>query len=446
MKSFSILNAVPDGRTLNTACLQQAIDDCSGKGGGRVVLGSGIYLSGALRLRDRVILHLEEGAVLKASGNLEDYPLKDHVPAGFLFAENVEGAGITGPGCLDGNGEAFWKKLDQPHGWAEEKKLHGTWIPHFDYEPLKRPRAMILFSQCRNVLVEDVTIRNSMHWTLVFFACQGGVLRGITMRNPLHGPNTDGIDLDACSDFLVEKCDILTGDDAIALKNKNTWGLKRPSRNIAVKNCRLRSATHGFTIGTETQDDFENIIFRDSVIERAGEQRTLTGIGLSILDGASIRGVHISNIRIEDAVAPIQIRLGNEGRGQVEKIPGRIEHIEISNVVIRGASGVCLITGLPGHPLRRVRLAGIDAQFEGGVDGTKILREVPELESEYPLSEVWRGLPAYGFFCRHVEGLELSEIRLSSRLPECRPGLFMEDCHSLRMENVSLLISHSERV
>lgn len=437
MNSLMVANAVPDGRTLNTSCLQQAIDECAEQGGGRVVLGSGTYLSGALHLRDRVILHLEEGAVLKASGNLEDYPLKDHVPAGFLFAENVVGAGITGPGCLDGNGEAFWKKLDQPHRWAEDKKLHGTWVPHFDYEPMKRPRAMILFSQCRDVLVEDVTIRNSMHWTLVFFACTGGVIRGMTIRNPLHGPNTDGIDLDACSDFLVENCDILTGDDAIALKNKNTWGLKRPSRNITVRKCRLRSATHGFTIGTETQDDFENILFTDSVIEKADAHRTLTGIGLSILDGASIRRVRVSNIRIEGAVAPIQIRLGNEGRGQLQKSPGTIGDIEIRDVVIREASGVCLITGLPGHSLQRISLKKIDAQFEGGLDGAKILAEVPELEGEYPLNEVWRGLPAYGFFCRHVEGLDLSRMMLSSQSPDSRPGLLAGGCGSLRIENVS---------
>ncbi|MFA6290121.1 MAG: glycosyl hydrolase family 28 protein [Opitutaceae bacterium] len=223
MKSYPVLNAVPDGKTPVTSSIQQVIDACAAGGGGRVVLTPGVYLSGALRLRDRVVLHLEKGATLMASGNLDDYPLKDHVPAGFIFAENAEGTGITGPGSLDGNGEAFWDKLPHPHAWAEDKKHYGTWVPHFDYQPRKRPRALILFAQCRGVKVEDVTIQNSMHWTLLFLACSGGVVRGITMRNPLHGPNTDGIDLDACSDFLVENCDILTGDDAIALKNRNTW-------------------------------------------------------------------------------------------------------------------------------------------------------------------------------------------------------------------------------
>jgi polygalacturonase len=437
MLSFPVLNAVPDGRTLNTSCIQEVIDACAEQGGGRVVLaGPGVYLSGGLRLRDHVLLHLEHGVTLMASGDLADYPLQDRWPAGFIFADNVEGAGITGRGCLDGNGEAFWGKFSRPHEWAEAKKPFGTWIPHFDYRPKPRPRAMILFSQCRGVKIEDVTIRNSMHWTLLFMACSDGVVRGMTMRNALHGPNTDGIDLDACSNFLVEDCDILTGDDAIALKNKNIWGLKRPSRNIIVRNCRLRSTTHGFTIGTETQDDFENIRLCDCIIERAGENRTLTGIGLSMIDGASVRNVHVSNVRIHGALAPIQIRLGNEGRGQTLKKPGALEDITIEDVTIRGATGVCLVTGLAGHPIRRISLSRIDAQFEGGLDHAKVMENVPEFEAEYLLNPAWVFLPAYGLFCRHVEELNLTQITLSTKSPDSRPGLVAPNCQPLVIVDV----------
>lgn len=431
--------AVGDGVARETQALQRGIDACAQAGGGTLVCPPGVYSTGQLVLRSRVTLHLERGATLRGSANIADYPILHRgSPVGLIYAEQAEGAAITGPGCIDGNGEAFWRKRETPHDWAEAKKSMGTWIPHFDYDPLHRPRALILFVKCRDSRIENVRITNSLHWTLLMVACDGAVLRNITMRTPLYGPNTDGIDLDACRDVLVDGCDIFTGDDAIALKNKNEWGIKRPSRRITVRNCLLRSATHGFTIGTETQDDFEEITFVDSEIRSpSGKVRTLTGIGLSILDGAAIRQVHVARIRMSGVVAPIQIRLGNAARGQEKPRPGRIADLRLEDVEIRDASGVCLVAGLPGHPLEGIVLRNITVDRSGRLRKGQIMPDVPELESEYPLNAVWRFLPAQGFYLRHARSVAMDRIAIRGSHADARPAFLAEDVIGLEAGGLS---------
>lgn len=427
---FSVLDhgAKGDGSTLNTVSIQQTIDHCAAQGGGAVVLPGGIYLSGELFLRSNVHLYLEKGAILRGSPAMEHYiPEPDGVPGGFLFAKNVSNIGIRGPGTIDGNGHRFWDKMEQPYDWAEAKKPLGTWAPHFDYMPRKRPRALILFAGCNGILIENISVIDSCHWTLLLLRCSHAAIRGILIDNPVHGPNTDGIDLDACQDVVVENCVIDTGDDAIALKNKNTWGLKRASRRITVRGCTLRSPTHGFTIGTETQDDFEDITFCDSTIGPAQGHATMTGIGLSILDGAAIRNVKVSNIRIEGAVAPIQIRLGNEGRGQAVRQPGRIENLRLDNITAEGAKGVSLLTGLPDHPLHNIHFTNYVAQHEGGLPEGAALTTVPELESEYPVNTVWRFLPCHALYARHVRDLALEGVSFTVKNADARPAAVFDD-------------------
>lgn len=436
----------PGGLEDHTRLIQEAIDTCAQTGGGRVALGAGRYVSGTLVLRSGVTLHLEKEALLTGSPDVNAYLRREgHLGArvvggnavALIYADKAKGIGITGEGTIDGNGHLFWEKNPVQPAWVEEKKPLGTWIPGAEYRALPRPRALVLFAECEEVRIENVRLTNSPAWCVHLLACADVAVRGVTLRGALYGSNTDGIDLDACSDALVEDCDIFTGDDAIALKNTNTWGLKRPSRNITVRRCLLRSTTHGFTIGTETQADFENITFADSRIEKAGEWRTLTGIGLSVLDGAAIRGVRVSNVSISDAIGPVQIRLGNVGRGQAEKKPGAIENLLLEDVAIHRAYGNSLICGLAGKRLRNIALRRVKLEVDAVVDASKVSAEVPELDTEFPVGTVWRFLPAYGFFFRHVEGLELKDVEISTVPGEERPALLLRDVGGFVCANLS---------
>lgn len=428
----------------HTGIIQAAIDKCAAAGGGRVVLTLGDYCAGTIIMRSGVTLHLDKGAILSGTSDVSAYLQKTgqqgaRIVGGsataLLFAENADNIAITGQGVLDGNGSVFWEKLETPHPWVEEARRFGKWVPAFDYKAKPRPRALVLFANCSNVRLEGFRIQNSPAWTIHLLACSSVVVRSIVLRGILHGCNTDGLDLDGCSDVLVEDCDIFTGDDAICLKNTNTWGLKRRSHDIIVRRCRLRSTTHGFTVGTETQDDFEDISFTDSQIEQAGEYHTLTGIGLSILDGGAIRRMHIANVSISDAVGAIQIRLGNEGRGQSVKVPGEIRDITLENITIRRAHGNSLIAGLLHHPLQNIILRNISLEFVDFANPANIPAGFPEMESEFPPNTTWRFLPAFGFYCRHVDGLELTNVTILPGAQDDRPALALKNVRSLHCEN-----------
>lgn len=433
----------PDSQNPHTQLIQDAVDACSAQGGGRVVLEAGRYYSGTILLRDGVNLHLQKGAILLGSTKGSDYLHRNGPPGGrllgaengtaLIYATNASNIALTGEGTLDGNGSLYFTKKQNVPEWVESRKHWGTWVPGFEstLRLPERPRALVLFSECTRVRVELANIQNSPAWTVHMHACNQVELRGIRLRGGLDGSNTDGIDLDGCSDVLVENCDIFTGDDAIALKSTGMWGIKRPCRRIMVRRCRMRSTTHGFTIGTETRDDFEDIVLEDSAIERAGDYRTLTGIGLSMVDGASIRRTRVSNVVVSDCIGPVQIRLANAGRGQAIPSPGSIEDIVLENVRIIRAFGNCLLAGLRNRPLRNITLRNIDLEFSGPVDPSKVMREVPELDHEFPPSEAWRYLPAYGFFCRHLENLTFSGVNITNATGDQRQALWLKNIGSL---------------
>lgn len=432
---------------LQTRRIQQAIDDCSKCGGGRVVLLPGEHRSGTVFLRTDVTLHLEAGAVLRGSHDIDDYfakPLANEalilngVATALVFAEGARNIAITGEGEIDGSGPAFWTDNPNLPAWAENRKAIGTWIPGLGTSTRLRPRALVLLADCGDVRIEGVTLRDSPAWTLHLLACSRVLIRGMTLRGPVNGSNNDGVDLDSCSDVLMEDCDIETGDDALCLKSTGLWGLLRSSRRILARRCRLSSTTHGFTIGTETRADFEDITLENARIEQSGGWATLTGIGLSMIDGAAIRGVTVRDVTVTNAIAPIQLRLGNAGRGQAVRRPGSIHGLTLENIHATRACGNCLIAGLPGHPLRDVALRDISVEFARRIDPGWIMWNMPELDREFPHDGTWRCLPAHGFFCRHVEGLELSRLAVTAAVPDTRPALAFRQVSGLSLSEVRL--------
>ncbi len=433
----------------HTRTIQDAIDHCSAGGGGRVILRAGLHPSGTLVLRSGVTLHLEKDATLLASADLADYVHKEGTPTGLIFADQAQDIGLTGEGTIDGNGKAFRVKHEKPADWVEGKKPMGIWIPSFSTGSRPRALALILLSECRNVRMENLRVQDSTRWTIHLLACSDVLVRGLTVRSAVDTPNGDGFDLDGCSRVLMEDCDIETSDDAICLKTSRTWGLDRPCRDITVRRCRAFSTTHGFCIGHETQDPFANIEVSDVQIGGWGGFRTLTGIGLGSIDGATIQGVRLSNIHMTDVVAPFQIRLSSECRtyrGHAaatsyldkkmhQRPPGELRDIAIEDITVTGATGNSFLSGLPGLPLHNLSLRNLRVQWSEAADPARIMNTVPELESEYPRDPMWRFLPAYGFFCRHIRGLELTNVTLTAVPGESRPALLIKDVGPFTCQN-----------
>lgn len=272
-------------------------------------------------------------------------------------------------------------------------------------------------------------------------SCDDVTISGVTIRNPLHGPNTDGIDINTCRDVLVENCDISTGDDAIVLKCTEKEQA-RVSKNITVTGCRLETECQALKIGTETLDGFENITFRDCSIHNRSDnpaERASAGIALETVDGGTVNGVFVSNITMSNVRAPIFIRLGNRGRGQEagQAKPGELKNVVIENITAKHSLMESSITGIPGHPVEGVTLRNIDIELEGGGLKEWADANVPEVIRGYPAPRMFgMRLPACGLYSRHVKGLTLQNVRFTNLTPDGRPMMVCDDVEGLVTEGL----------
>jgi len=425
--------ATGDGVTLDTAALQASIEACAAAGGGTVVFPAGRYLSGTLRLRSRVALWLQSGAVLLGSTRLQDYPPivpafrsytdVNYVERSLLYAERVEEVALFGQGCIDGQGGAAAFQL----GGGRE---------HYKERPY-----LIRMIEGRRVTVRDLTLLNSPMWVQHYLACDDLLIDGLTVHS-LVNVNNDGLDLDCCQRVRVANCSITSGDDAIVLKTT----APRPCRSITITNCHLTSRCNALKCGTESSGDFQDITISNCVIE----DTRLSAIALEMVDGGVLDGISISNIRVRRTRGAIFLRLGNRARPHLAEGPGgsrgtftaapgtaipgvgRFRNVHISQVTGEDCDVTgCALTGLPGHPLEEITLSQIQLGFEGGGASEDARRDPPERESDYPEYKMFGRLPAYGMFCRHVRSLRLHDVRVGTGQPDARPGLVCDDVQNL---------------
>ena len=415
--------AVSDTTVLSTEAIQKAIDTCSEKGGGRVVVPPGNYKTGTLVLRSHVNLHLETGATLYGSTRLEDYlPMRtDYVSlrtwsetVQLIFADGVKDVSISGRGTIDGRGSAF-KKLS----WNDE----GITRPH-----------LLRFIQSQDITVEDVTLRNSGCWMQHYLACDRVKISGIKVFNR-NNYNNDALDLDGCHDVTVSDMMADSDDDAITLKSTSP----RLCENIVIHDCIVSSHCNGIKLGTETNGGFRNINISNCIVKPSEDQTTqffgdslkrgTSAISLEIVDGGTMENVHVSNIVAEGTESPIFIRLGNRGRGYAPSatnspIPidriGTIRGVHLSNITVNNAGRTgCSITGLPGHPVEDIWLSDITIHQQGGCQSIAIPAD--EKEKEYPEATMWGVLPAKGFFVRHARNVNFRNVTIKTTQADERP-------------------------
>ena len=441
--------AVGDGQALDTKAIQTAIDACSSQGGGTVQFPAGRYLTGTFYLKDHVRILLDAGAVVLGSTDLEDYPIAingfpsrtdRYCVRALIRGEGLSNIAITGRGTIDGQGSAFRDNRVSGPDW--EKLVSG-----FDgtdrYRPneafINRPFLIQLVS-CRDVLVEGVNLRHSAMWMQHYLNCDFVTIRGISVLN--HGcRNNDMIDIDCCRNVTVADCFGDSDDDALTLKST----ANRPTENVVISNCILRSHCNAIKAGTESSGGFKNIAISNCVIQRSsisegltGRPEGLAGIALEIVDGGVLERVTISNMVIEETSAPIFMRLGNRARPFTQDgprpPPGTFRDVSISNVVATGAGKTgCSIVGIPGHPIHGVSISNVRIVFDGGGTREDGDAQAPERAEGYPESTMFGVLPAYGFFCRHVEGLSFRDVELNYGEPELRPALVCDDVRRLTL-------------
>ena len=364
--------AVADTTVLSTKAFQAAVDDCSQKGGGRVVVPAGDYKCGSIFLKDNTNLYLSAGATVYASRDSRDFRTGDGESVGIDGSEFLIGAldarnvSISGYGSLNCRAvRETYQRSPQPEvrdsvtgrEVANAHKYGADYRTKFRRVP-PCPGA-INFTGCTDVHINGISVVESSFWSVHLQWCDRVYLNGVYITSDTHcGVNADGLDIDGCTNVMVSDCRIETGDDALCIKTTSHQGQSRPCRYLTVTNCVLSSSSAAFKIGTETQNDVENITFSNSVIHNSNR-----GLNMIVRDGGVVRNVVMSDIVI-DTQRHETFWWGNGDplwftiqRRKTAPFAGGIENVVISNVIANGESGIRM-EGFSEH-IKNVRMNNI---------------------------------------------------------------------------------------
>lgn len=412
-----------------TNSIHKAIRACSKSGGGTVFFPAGSYLTGAIQLESNVVLRLDSGAVIKGSSNLDDYYLNGKM-VGLILASDAENVGIVGYGAIDGSAASF----------MDMNRRSGVDGP---VRPLKRPGNMVVFSGCRNFVVQDVTLRNSPFWTLHLAGCDNGDVINVNINNDMLIPNNDGIHCTTSRNIRISNCYIQTGDDGIAVTGIIDHARIIPgfvahegkSENIVVTNCTLSSRSAAVRVGYG-DNDVQNCVFSNLVVY--GSNR---GLGVFVRGKGSVSNILFSNIVIDTRLHSIAW-WGNAEPIHLSAAPisgqtsmGQIRNVHFSNILARSETGV-IIHGSTESLVRDVEFDQIKLQI--------VRSPFKERSGNYfdlrPAKDDASGwfehkLPA--LYCRFAKGIEIHQMKLE--WPEDLPdyfedGLQFEDFEDLEIE------------
>lgn len=412
-----------DGETLDTTCIQAAIECCPKDG--RVVIPEGEYFVGPIFLKSNITIELQKGAVLKGDTDRTRYPIipaiiknstnpedefylnswegqPDTTFASLITGINVENCNIIGNGILDGNADATdW--------WQDYKKKRISW----------RPKTIFL-NNCTNILFEGITVRNSPSWTIHPLRSKDLKFINLSIENPKISPNTDGLDPESCENLLILGVYISVGDDCIAIKAGRHLDEDKFTvcRNLEVRNCNMSYGHGGVVIGSEMSGDVKEVY-----VERCLFNLTDRGIRLKTRRGrgGSIDEIYAKNIKMERVRVPFTVNsfyyCDPDGRTEYvwskeileinEKTP------EVGNVYLKDihcakteiAAGFAY--GLPERKIRSINMENIYIDYADNVEP-----DYPEMmDNIEPVSRS-------GLYFNNVKYLSLKNIKINNASTE----------------------------
>jgi polygalacturonase len=356
--NITTYGAVADGKTSNTPAIQKAINDCLKHGGGTIVIPSGNFVTGTLRLYSNMNLYFAPGAVLTGSIENKQYGYQKNFgftgmgagnKTGILVAHHEQNISISGFGTIKGNGTSFMYMdslqygIDFSQKYTRQKKDYmnpkygrddGPVLWKGSYE--ERPGVMVIFSECKDITIKDIRFEESPNWTIAFLNSENIKIDGINIRNNLKIPNSDGIDMYDSKNIAISNCNISAGDDAIAVVS---------SSNITATNCILHSRSSGIRIGYNVfnHNNSGNLLFNNITIYDSNR-----GIGIFQRQKGNIENMIFSNIIISTRLhsgqwwghgEPIHIS-SVPGLGSAET--GTIRHVRFSNIIATSETGILI--------------------------------------------------------------------------------------------------------
>ncbi|WP_264537740.1 glycoside hydrolase family 28 protein [Flavobacterium sp. N1736] len=451
IKDFGAVNG---GYILNTKAFADAIDAVSKKGGGKVIIPPGIWLTGPIILKSNIELHAETGALIKFSPDKSLYPIIETSFEGLntwrcispIYGKNLENIAFTGNGVWDGSGEVWrqvkkskltesqWKKFVASGGVLNEKK--DSWYPSEtfmkaavgadqnvrldlktkeEFEAIHdflRP-VMVSIQNSKRVLFDGPVFQNSPAWNIHPLMVEDLIVRNVTVRNPWFSQNGDGLDVESCKNVLIENSSFDVGDDAICIKSgKDKDGRNRgiPCENIIVRNNIVYHGHGGVTVGSEMSGGVKNLHVSNCTFMG-------TDVGLRFKSnrgrGGIVENIFISDIYMTDipsqaisfdlyyggkSIAETLAEGGNKINTKVvpvnEETP-QFKNILIKNITIAGAYQAVFLQGLPEMNLQNIEISNLTAKAEKGfsiIDASGIKITNAKLDIESPtVFEIYNG-------------------------------------------------------
>jgi len=429
-----------DNQTVDTPAINRAIDAASATGGGLVQFPAGSYQCFSIHLKSNVSLYFAPGATIVAaetptSGSggydppesnqwdmYQDFG-HSHWHNSLIWGEEIWNVSICGPGRIWGKG------LSRGTG---NKQL-----------PAGVGNKCIALKNCHNITLRDFSIFHGGH-----FGVLATGVDNLTIDNLLIDTNRDGMDVDSCRNVRISNCTVNSPwDDGFCLKSSYGLGYARSTENVTITNCYVTGGyvegtvldgtwkkwppgaqevwrTGRFKFGTESNGGFRNVTISNCIAEDC------SGIALETVDGAMLEDVTISNITMRGILdVPFFLRLGRRMRGPAGVPVGHLRRVLISNVVVSMASTgqAAIVGGIPRHEIEDVRFSNILLQVPGGGTKQQAAINPPEDETDYPEPNSFGSMPAYGFFIRHVNGIELRDIEIQTLQPDARPAFVLSD-------------------
>ncbi|MBI2497265.1 MAG: glycoside hydrolase family 28 protein [Opitutae bacterium] len=369
--------------TDSSAAIAAAINACTKAGGGRVVVPAGEWLTGAITLRSNVNLHVGEGATLRWLFDPAKYPVVFTRWEGvecmnfspLIYAYGQENIAITGPGTLDGGAtaETWWdwnSRKDNPRKQAAaRKRLIGMGEADVPVEQrvfgpgsFLRPNFIQPY-QCKNILIESVTIIRSPMWEIHPVLSSNITVRNVKISS--HGPNNDGFDPESCRDILVENTVFDTGDDCIAIKSGRNGDGRRvnvPSENIVIRNCIMKDGHGGVVLGSECTGGIRNVFVENCAMDSPALDRALrfknNAVRGGIIENVFMRHVKIG--RVGEAVLTIDLLYEEGAQGAFRPV---VRNVQLDDITSSASPRVMFIRGFAGAIIDSIRIS--NSTFRG---------------------------------------------------------------------------------
>jgi len=420
--SFDIrkYGAIADGNRLNTESINSAIIACNKSGGGVVIVPAGLWMTGPVEMKSNVNLHLQNGALLLYTTDKTQYALVEGSYEGKpaarnqspLWGKNLENIAITGKGIIDGNGDA-WRAVAKnqltPPEWKAKMASGGvlnkdssSWYPSAQFlkardegrsmllapdKPLSSFESMkdflrpnlVVFTNCKRVLLEGVIFQNSAAWCLHPLMCEDLVIRNVTVKNPEYAQNGDGMDIESCSNFLIENSVLDVGDDAICIKSgKDEEGRKRgmPSQNGIIRNNTIYKGHGGVVIGSEMSGGARNIFIYNCTFmgtDKGLRFKSARGRG-GVVENIFARDLAMNNM-VDEAIffdLFYAVTFATDGvrntSPEVSEATPVFRNMVFENIVCIGAKKGIFIRGLPEMPVSGITIRNCTLNSKVGAE------------------------------------------------------------------------------